>query len=206
MLRTETIFGFEDFQTRPLRLVVVLPSLKVPVARNWIDVRFAIVGFDGVIAIETRCDVDTFNPVEPLIAPEIAEICVRPVATPLAIPVASIVAAAGVEELQVTEAVMSCCVLSLKVPVATNCLDPPIAMLEFAGVTSIETRTAPVTLRFALPLTVPTVAVIVELPVPTPTARPKESTVATDVAEDDQFTEVSSCVLPSSNSPVATNC
>ncbi len=38
----------------------------------------------------------------------------------------------------------SCVLLSLNVPVAVNCLVAPTAMLEFAGVTAIETKFAPV--------------------------------------------------------------
>ena len=37
---------------------------------------------------------------------------------------------------------MSCVLLSLKVPVAVNCFVVPTAMLEFAGVTAMETSVA----------------------------------------------------------------
>jgi len=39
----------------------VLPSLNVPVAVSFNDVPFAILGFAGVMAIETRCAVKTVN-------------------------------------------------------------------------------------------------------------------------------------------------
>ncbi len=115
------------------------------------------------------------------------------------------VAAAGFEELHSTEAVMSSVLLSLKVPVAANCLVVPTAMLELAGVTARETKVAPVTVREALPVTEPEAAVMVAAPVPVAVAIPEEFTEATFVAEDDQVSEVSSCVLPSSNVPTAVN-
>jgi hypothetical protein len=79
-------------------------------------------------------------------------------------------------------------------------------MLEFAGVTAIESRVAPVTVRVAVPLTEPELAVIVTVPVPALVANPVVSTLATEVAEEDQFTDGSNCVLPSSKVPVALNC
>ena len=47
-------FGFEDFHETPLRFVAVLPSLKVPVTVNLIDVPFSMRGLAGLMAIETR--------------------------------------------------------------------------------------------------------------------------------------------------------
>ena len=52
--RTEARLGFDDFHETPLRFVATLPSLKVPVAVNLIEVPFAILGVTGLIAIETR--------------------------------------------------------------------------------------------------------------------------------------------------------
>ena len=205
-LRTEARFGLEDFQLTPVRLVPVLPSLKVPVAVNLIDVPFEILGLDGVMLMETNCTVETVSPVEPVIVPKAAFIVVLPLATLEASPVALIVAAAGVEDVQTTDAVMSCVLLSLKVPVAVNCFVVSMAMVELAGVTSKETKVAAVTVSDAVPLIEPEVAVIVVVPVPTLVAKPVGSTVATDVEDEDQANEVSSCVLPSSKLPTALNC
>ncbi|HEV2717748.1 MAG TPA: hypothetical protein VGU64_20950, partial [Terriglobales bacterium] len=83
-----------------------------------------------------------------------------------------IVAAAALEELHRTDAVISWVLLSLKVPVAVNCLVVPTAILEFAGVTAIKTKVAALTLREALPVTPPEAAVIVVLPIPTAVANP----------------------------------
>src|SRR5437870_11805462 len=100
---------------------------------------------------------------------------------------------------------MSCVVLSLKVPVAVNCLVVPTAMLELAGVTAIETRVAPVTLRVAVPVTEPEVALMVAVPTPTPVAKPEEWMVATVDADDNHATELSTGVLPSSRLPFEVN-
>ncbi len=110
------------------------------------------------------------------------------------------------EELHSTDAVMSCVLVSLKVPVAVNCLVVPMAMLGFAGVTAIETRLAPVTVSDVLPLTAPDVAIMVVVPVPVLVARPEAFTDATLMFEEDHVTEGSCCVLPSSKIPVAINC
>ena len=79
-------------------------------------------------------------------------------------------------------------------------------MLEFVGVTAIETKLAEVTVSDAVPLTPPDVAVMVTIPVPVLLANPVESMLVTDVEDEDQFREVSSCVLPSSKLPTALNC
>lgn len=116
------------------------------------------------------------------------------------------VADAGVEEVQTTDAVMSSVDESLKVPVAVNCFVVPTTMLEFAGVTAIDTRVDPVTVSDAVPLTEPEAAVMVVVPVPTLVASPAEFTVATELDEEDQVAPTSNCVLPSSKFPIALNC
>lgn len=204
--RTEAMFGFDDLQLTPARLPPVLPSLKVPVATNLIEVRAAILGFAGVMVIPTRCAVDTVRPVEPLIVPNAAAMVVLPVATLVATPVLPIVAATGFEELQTTDAEISCVLLSLNDPVAVNCLVVPVAIVEFAGVTVSDTRLAPVTVRAAVPLMDPLAAVMVVEPAPVLIASPVESTVATVPDVDDQVTDGNACVLPSSKLPTALNC
>jgi len=102
-----------------------------------------------------------------------------PVAKLVASPEALIVAVVAFEEPQLTEAVMSSVLLSLKVPVAVNCLDAPTGMPEFAGVTARDTRVAAVTVTFALPVTEPEVALMLAVPTATPLANPEELIVAT---------------------------
>ena len=129
-----------------------------------------------------------------------------PVATLVSRPWLLMVAAAGFEEVQTTEAVTSCVLLSLNVPVALNCFVVPTAMVEFAGVTAIEIKVAPEIVSDAVPLTDPALAVIVAIPVPTLVARPVESTVAMEEDEEVQVNDWSHCVLPSSKFPTAVNC
>jgi len=50
----------------------VLLSLNVPVAVNLMDVPRAICGFTGLTLIETKWEVETVSPVDPLNAPKTA--------------------------------------------------------------------------------------------------------------------------------------
>jgi hypothetical protein len=59
--RTCAMLGLEDFQLKPGKFVDVLPSLKVPVAVNLIDVLLAILGLLGVMAIEAIWVISTKN-------------------------------------------------------------------------------------------------------------------------------------------------
>jgi len=83
------------------------------------------------------------------------------------------------------------------VPVAANCWVAPTGIVAAAGDTVMAVNTAAVQVRVVLPLTVPLVAVICELPVlrhcATPLAAPM---VATVVLADDHVTELSVCDGP----------
>lgn len=204
--RTEATLGFDDFHETPARFVATLPSLNVPVAVSCREVCDAILGLAGEILIDTRCAVDTVSPVDPLIEPKAALMVVLPLATLLTTPLLLMEAAAGLVELHITELEISCTLLSLNVPVAVNCLLVPTAMVEFAGVTAIETRLAPVTVSEVVPLTLPEAAVMVVVPVPALLAKPVEFTVATAPALEVHVTDGNACVLPSSKLPVALNC
>ena len=103
-----------------------------------------------------------------------------------------IVVTAAEDEVQSTDSVRSCTLESLNVPVAVNCFVVPTPMLPLAGVTTIETSVAAVTVSEAVPLTDPEVAVMVAVPVPTPAASPFWSMLATDADEELQVTDVSS--------------
>jgi hypothetical protein len=170
------------------------------------DVPFSMRGFAGSTVIPVRCAVETVSGVDPLIKPNAALIVLLPVAMLDATPCALIVAAAAFDEVQSTDALMSCEVASLKVPVAVNCFVVPTAIVEFAGVTAIETRLAPVTVIDAVPFTEVDAAVIVVLPAAAPVASPVESILAMLGNDDDQVTDVNTCVLPSSKFPTALNC
>jgi hypothetical protein len=173
---------------------------------NFNEVPAAICALIGVTAMLVNFTLETVKPVEPLMEPKAAEIVLVPAARLEASPLLLIVAEAAVEELQSTDAVMSCVLLSLKVPVAVNCLVAPMGMVELTGETESETRVAFVTVTAAVPLTPPEFAVRVTLPAATPDASPVEFTVSKFCAEEDHVTEGNSWVLPSSKMPVALNC
>ncbi len=69
-----------------------------------------------------------------------------------------------------------------------------------------ETRVALVTVTEAVPVTVPELAVMEEVPAATAVATPLEFTVTTFWAVEDHCTVGSNWVLPSSKAPVAENC
>ena len=95
-------------------------------------------------------------------------------------------------------------VLSERVPVAVNASASPRGTLGFAGVTAIETTTAGLTVRAVVPLTPSSVAVMLEVPVPIPVARPAAVIVATEVVAEAQVTcPVTSWVDWSEKVPVA---
>lgn len=175
----------------------VLVSLKVPVAVNCFVVPMAMLGLAGITAIETRAALVTVSEVEPLTAPDVAVMVAVPGPVLVARPEALTEATLMLDEDHATEG--SCCVLpSSKSPVAVNCCAVPSAMEEFAGVTEIESRWAATTVSEAVSLTVPTVAVIVIVPVPTVVARPLLSMVATVVSDELHVTPVErSCEEPS---------
>ena len=97
--------------------------------------------------------------VESLTDPIAAVMVVVPFSRPEASPTLPIVAAPGFEELHNAEAVTSCVLLSLNVPLAVNCFVVPGAVAALTGVTVNEIRVAAVTVSCALPLTDPEVAV-----------------------------------------------
>ena len=81
---------------------------------------------------------------------------------------------------------------------AVNCWFVPKAIDGLAGVTTIETRAALVTVRVVDPLIVPEVAAIVVVPVPVPVASPALEIVATAGEEELQVTvPVMFCVVAS---------
>lgn len=116
---------------------------------------------------------------------------VLPVAVLLTSACALMVATDGVDEVHNDDAVMSCVLESLKVPVAVNCLLAPIGIVEFAGVTAMDTSVAEVTVSEAVPLTEPEVAVTVVVPPLRPDATPLELMLATDVDDELHVSDVS---------------
>ena len=113
--------------------------------------------------------------------------------------------------LQVTDAVRSCVLPSVNVPVAANCCDVPRAIEGLWGVTAIETSPAEVTVSTTLPLIDPDVALTLAVPVATLVAKPwlllALLMVAVETLSELHCTaDVKSSVLPSVRVPVAMNC
>ena len=101
---------------------------------------------------------------------------------------------------------MSWVELSLKVPVAVNCLVAPTGIALFRGAIVNEISVAPVTVTEAVPDTDPQVTVMVELPAATAWPSPLASTVITLAVLEDHVPDVITWVLPSLKMPVALNC
>jgi hypothetical protein len=103
------------------------------------------------------------------------------------------------DDAQVTLVVMLAVDPSVYVPVAVNCTDARIEIVELCGVTSIETSVGAVTVKeLAVLDTLPSEAEMLDDPTPTPVASPRLPTVAMDVELLDQVTElVIFAVVPS---------
>lgn len=202
---------FEEVQlTEAVRSCVVL-SEKVPVAVNCCFVPLAIDGLAGVMASETRFAGLTVRVVEPDTFPEVAVTVVAPAARAVASPAELIVAMEVLPELQETEAVKFCVVLSENIPVAANCVAVPAGTAGLVGVTAIATSCALFTVSVVEADMLPEVAVIVAEPAATEVASPIDPAVllivATPTFEETQTTVVvRSCVVLSENVPIAVNC
>src|ERR1700732_466783 len=147
----------------------------------------------------------TVSSVEPVMLPTVAEIVEVPAPTPVAKPVALIVATVAVPEAH-TALLSTCVVLSLNVPVAVNCCVAPLVIEGFAGVTAMDTSVAGVTVSSVEPVMLPTVAEIVEVPTPAAVAKPVALIVATVAVAEAHTALPSTCVELSLNVPVAVNC
>jgi hypothetical protein len=170
-----------------------------------------VVAAAGVMAIDTNSAAVMVNPVEPVTPPAAALIVAPPRPTLLACPLLSIVADAGVSELQLALAVRSCVVPLVKLPVAVKACLVPNAMEALPGVMAIDTNAAALTVSVVDPCTDPALAVMVAEPVATLLASPWLPAllliVAAEVVSELHCTvPVTSCVLPSVKLPVAVNC
>lgn len=127
--------------------------------------------------IDERVAGVTVRSVEPLTEPAFAVIVAWPTVVPCASPPVAMVATKGTEELQLTEAVKSCVLPSLKVPVAVNCWVVLMGSSGFCGVTCKDTRLG-TTLKLVEPVCVPKVAARVVLPRARAVACPLPLTIA----------------------------
>lgn len=121
-------------------------SEKVPTAWNCRNIPRGKEEAAGVTAIDWRIADVTVTPAVTVMAPEVAVIVLVPAAKAETKP-ALIVALTGVEEDQVTKAVRSCVLPSVKVPVAFNCRFVPGAKLFTPGVSTRDRRRKPAPLR-----------------------------------------------------------
>src|SRR4030095_12374797 len=134
----------------------------------------------GVIAIDTSSAGVIINvAILEVIPEELALIVVVPsardVASPFEPDVLLMIATPIFDELQVTEEVIFCVVLSVKVPVAINCSVSPRAVVLFVRVTAIDTKPAGVTVSVAEgDVTPENSAVIIVEPTATDVASPFE--------------------------------
>jgi hypothetical protein len=148
------------------------------------------------------CTVSVVVPVTPLKAAEIVEV---PDAMAVAKPALVMVPTEVFEEVHVTWLVMVWVPPPEYVPVAANCWVVFIGRIGLLGDTEMDVSAGTVTA--AVPLMLPDDAVRVEVPVPTPVAKPAELTVATAVFEEVHVTDDEIfCVVPPWNVPVAVYC
>jgi hypothetical protein len=192
-----------------------VPSEYVPVAANCLVVPTALVGLEGVIEIDDSVAKVTVSEVEPVMLPDVAVIvdvpAARQDARPLD-PAALLIAAEAVlDELQVTDAVKSCVVPSEYLPVAVNCLVVPTALVGLEGIIEIDDNVAEVTVSEVELVTLPDVAVIVDVPAARQDVRPLDPAAlliaAEAVLDELQVTDaVKFFVVPSENVPIAVNC
>jgi hypothetical protein len=188
-----------------------VPSEYAPEAANCWAAPLAMLGLAGVTEIDKSVAGLTVSVVEPVTLPDIAVIVVVPAARHDARPfdpAALLIAATDVlDELQVADAVSTCFVPSEYVPVATNCLVVPLALVGLAGVTERDKSVAGLTVSVVEPDIVPDVTVIVVVPAATDVAKHPALTDATPVLDELGITcVVRSCVVLSENVPVAMNC
>jgi hypothetical protein len=172
----------------------VVSSVKVPVAVNCWVVPSAIEELPGETAIDSKAAAVTVSVVVPLIEPEVALRVEVPAAKLAASPCALIVATPVEDDVHRTVGLTSWALPSVKVPVAVNCCVVPSGMDGIAGVTTIETKAAGVTVNAVVPETEPEAAVIVVVPVVVLVASPWLAEalliVTTLEAEEAQVTDV----------------
>jgi hypothetical protein len=114
----------------------------------------------------------TISAVDALTVPDVALMSVVPSASGMTRPPAFTVATVGASEDQVTALVTSCVLPSVKVPAAVNCSVLSKESEGFAGLNTIDTNTAGLTVKIVEPKIVPELALMVVVPAPTLLASP----------------------------------
>ena len=161
--------GVEEIQVTDNVFTTDVLSELIPIAVNCCVAPLAILGLTGVIARDERVAAVTFKVVTSVfpVATSVAVIVVAPNVNAEANPVTgSMLATAGVEEIQVTDDVFTITVLSEFIPIAVNCCVVPLAILGLIGLTDRDASVAAVTsnvVEFVIPVA-ESIAVIVTGP------------------------------------------
>jgi hypothetical protein len=206
----DTMFVAEDCHLATPVTSCLLLSLNVACAVNCWETASGKVGLLGETAIEVAVAELTVSMVEPVIPFKLALIVVLPPETALAKPLIGallpMVATPVSEDPQVTLPVRFCVLLSVNVPVAISCSVVWGAMVEFAGVTAIETS-AGATVRLKFPVTPFSFALIMAWPAALAVTSPPEEIVAMEAFEEFQVAlVVMFCGAPELNVAVAVIC
>lgn len=147
-------------------------SLKVPVAVNCCVLPLDTVEFAGVMASETSVPLLTVSVVVPFRPEALAVMVALPVFLPKAVPELRMDATLGEEDFQDTPARLLPVLPSLKVPTAVNFSNVCASMRGLLGRMAMPTSLTVVTVRLVVPVTEPSTALIVVLPVATLVERP----------------------------------
>ena len=147
-------------------------SLKVPVAVNCCVLPLDTVEFAGVMASETSVPLLTVSVVVPFRPEALAVMVALPVFLPKAVPELRMEATLGEEDFQDTPARLLPVLPSLKVPTAVNFSNVCASMRGLLGRMAMPTSLTVVTVRLVVPVTEPSTALIVVLPVATLVDRP----------------------------------
>jgi hypothetical protein len=203
---TVAILGFDETQLTVFLRSWVLPSEKCPIASRF-SVSFTTrERLAWVIAIEVRTAAVTVTVVAPDTPAWVAVMVALPTAVPVTRPLGSTVAMSPDDEVQLSKGdVRTCALPSEKVPVAVSSTVVPLAIEGPVGATTIEVRTAGVTVTEVVPDTPAWVAVMVALPTAVPVTRPLGSTVAMSPDDEVQLNKgaLRIWVVPSEKVPVA---
>src|SRR5947208_2481775 len=137
-LATVATFAFDEPQCALMETSCVEASLKVPVAVYCTGVPTLTFEFAGVTAMLDNVALLTVREVVPVMPPDFAVIVTVPNFLPCAKPVGLMLTTEGLDDFQVTPARLELVLLSLKVPIAVNLMNVPLAMCAFAGDTAMD--------------------------------------------------------------------
>jgi hypothetical protein len=175
LLFTVAIVLSEEVHAARLVTLRVLPLDRAPVAEHCRLVPCARDAVLGFTVTDVKVGGTTARVAVPLTAPFVAVMVTGLVVapTPVANPLATIVALLVSDDVHVTLLVMFWVLVSLKVPVAVNCCWLPSGIEGLAGVTAIDVNVALVTVSVSGGLmTDPNVAVMAVVPAVRPLATP----------------------------------